>query len=629
MQNRLFPSTFIALFVLLFGSPADLLAQESENNWRSDRVTIDRRYAEELQEVSLWCRSEGMIKQAEQTLALYKKRDPHRQYIFLPTEEDGLNSTTATVKTTDAKILEWSKRLKEARANHAQTVFKMAKVAAEDNAGAIAFQMLHEAVYFDPELSEVRSILGHKRTKKGWQVGPDRIRAKKAPKRHKVMDWQGKEYLQVSSSHFNIASTASEEETIELARNLERWHDIWRQVCFEYWSSSKQVARWIEGRGKAKIPSRKFDVVFFKDRDDYVGQLKNSIRGISNSTGYYSDVNRTSFFYASDNKQDRTTWRHELTHQLYQESVRSKNSPFEDEFLWLVEGAAMYFESVVDHGSYATVGGFEGRRSQFARIRLFRERFYMPVSELSALSQAEFQSHKNIKRLYSQSAGLAHMLMDDQEGKYQARYFNFMKLLYAGKLKPGTFEKVIGLSYDEMDKQYQTFLRVSSEEVADFLSEPESRTELALPGAKLTDSAFESLGRCKNLTWLDLSANQISGPQMNQLGGMNRLSQLFLTNCVLDQGCFAGLTKLDSVTEIDLRGTNTTDAFMSELHSSDGFKLGNLNILRLSNTQVSDTTLLYLRGQTNLRTLDVRGTSVTQGGVNRLKSDLPDLEILN
>lgn len=629
MLHRLTLFAFVAVLIATMISPPSLtLAQDSNSNWRADRVSIDRRLAEELQDVSIWCRSEGMIKQAEQTLALYKPRDARRQYIFIPREEGQTNSGMSTVTTDDPRIKEWSKRIKEARANHAKTVFQMAKQVAGDGEGALAFQMLHEVLHFDPDHEEVRAILGHKKTAKGWRVNPDQIKARKGTKNHSVMNWKAKQYLRVSSAHFEIASSASEEETIELARKLERWHEIWRQVCFDYWSSAKHVQRWIDGRGKARIPSKRFNVVFFKDKSDYVDQLKNSIRGIEGSTGYYSDKNQTSFFYASKDESDQTTWRHELTHQLFQESIRAKLSPFEDEFLWLVEGIAMYFESVADFGSYATVGGFESRRVQFARIRMFRERFYRPMASISSMNRVDFQSNQDVKRLYSQSAGIAHMLMDAENGKYQRKLIDFLKLLYVGKLKPGTFEKIMGQSYDSFDREYQKFLRVEADEVAKYLSKPETRTELSVPASSLNEAAFQSIGRCKNLTWIDLTANRISGKEIRELLECTKLQQLFLTNCALDPSAFRGLAKMYWLTELDLSGTNATDSMMALLHNREtGFLLKDIAILRLTNSEITDTTLLYLRERQKLRILDVRGTGVTQGGINRLKAELPKLEV--
>ena len=43
-------------------------------------------------------------------------------------------------------------------------------------------------------------------------------------------------------------------------------------------------------------------------------------------------ADEASFFYASDQVQEQSTWRHELTHQLFRESRRSAEAPFEDRF---------------------------------------------------------------------------------------------------------------------------------------------------------------------------------------------------------------------------------------------------------------------------------------------------------
>ena len=106
-----------------------------------------------------------------------------------------------------------------------------------------------------------------------------------------------------------------------------------------------------------------------------------------------------------------------------------------------------------------------------------------------------------------------------------------MKLLYQGKLKPGSFESVIGKSFADLDKQYDQFLAVKSDQVEKFLTQPSRRTELALPGAGLSDLAFEQLAKCHNLQWLDLTANRVTGAQIQKLNGCDQLSQLFMTTC--------------------------------------------------------------------------------------------------
>ena len=285
----------------------------------------------------------------------------------------------------------------------------------------------------------------------------------------------------------------------------------------------------------------------------------------------------------------------------------------------------MYFESLADFGPYVTLGGFESRRLQFSRIRKLREGFYVPLEELSAMGRMDFQQRPDIlRRLYSQSAGVTHMLMDGENGDSQRALTEFLKLLYQGKLKPGSFESVVGKSFTEMDEQYNQFLAVKSDQVEKFLKQPYRRTELALPGAALTDQAFDAIAKCHNLQWLDLTANRVTGAQIQKIHGCDQLSQLFMTSCAIDDQTLESLNGLKNLIELDLSGSSVTDQSLAAIDGNSRLK-----ILRLNRTKVTDAGLSHLARLTELESLDVTESGVTANGVDWLQSQRPQLSITN
>jgi len=587
-------------------------AENSQPNWRIERKLIEQDLANDLQPIADWCRNNDLPKLTVDTLRWYQDRDLERLFIFIP-QESGRVPPTSPVER------EWSDQLNIALDKHAERVFELAKRASKAEAGATAYQLLHEVLYYNPDHEQVRKILGHRKTETGWQIAADGFKFKRAKQPHPTINWPADDYFIVSTPHFNIASQASEEMTQVLAEKLERWQGVWRQAFFEYWNRPRTVARWIEGKGKSRIPTKKFDIVFFANKQQYIDQLSRWVKGVEDSTGYYNDSIQTSFFFASN---ELNTWRHEVTHQLFQESIRTKESPFDDGFIWLGEGIAMYFESLSDFGPYVTLGGFESERLQYARIRRFREGFYVPLGELSSLGRKEFQMHTNKSRLYSQSAGLTHMLMDYECGSSQRKLVEFLKLMYTGKLKPGSFEKVLGASFDKLDEQYVEFLRVRSEQVEKRLSLPEERTELALPAAKLTDGAYELIGQCSRLEWLDLTANRVTRKQIEMLKGCDQLNKLFLTNCAIDSETLHSLGQFDQLRELDLSGSSVSDSILASLKNTG------LENLRMTKTNISDAGLRHLADFSQLKLLEVSGTKVTDSGVEWLLSRLPDLKIV-
>ena len=82
------------------------------------------------------------------------------------------------------------------------------------------------------------------------------------------------------TAHFKIVSTASEERTQVLAEELELWHTVWRQVFFDYWGSQTTLSGSFAGQRTMRIPGRKFDVVFFQNKQQYANLLEEHVRGV-------------------------------------------------------------------------------------------------------------------------------------------------------------------------------------------------------------------------------------------------------------------------------------------------------------------------------------------------------------
>ncbi len=606
------------LFLLLavFVPPCSATAQDSLVNWRGARATLDRDLADELQELASWCRAAGLQSQIEPTFALYQKRDLGRMYVFPAREE-------STPVPEAGPLGEWQTKLTEIRVRHADRIFELAKRAAKVGDGGEAFRLIHEVLHFDPDRADVRRMLDHRKRNDGWQVAQERINVRKSRVAHPQFGWPGGSYLIVRTPFFEIESNAGRDRTVALAEKLERWHTIWRQVFFDYWSNPRITKDMFNGQSKIKFRSKQpYRVVFFQNQQQFAKQLGRFVPGAEASSGYYSSSQRVAYFPDGDLRTE-DTWRHELTHQLFRESVRTKGEPFEDRFIWLDEGVATWFESLSDFGDYVTLGGFDSRRIQYARIRKFSEGFYIPLAELTSLGRAGLQKHPDMVRIYSQSAGVAEMLMNDDAGSMAKKVTEFLRLIYAGKLKSGSFEKLVGKSWTELDQRYTEFLGVDADLVKTHLSQPLTRTELSLPNGTLDQKAFEAIGQCHNLQWLDVSRNAVGGPQIQALNDCDQLSQLFLVGCVFEPATFRAMQSLDSLTELEMSGSNLNDGHLDELA-----KLGNITTLRITATSVSDIGIRKLATMSALRQLDVTRTNVTESGIQDLQRALPNLQIV-
>jgi hypothetical protein len=617
--------SFESLAILALCVVLSSVAQSQQGNSQVDalptlsRAESDRKFAAALQSIADECRAKGLEKQAAETAALNFVRDPGRLYVFLPTE----TTVDAAAKDVDPSQKMWQDKLRAARLNYAAELLKLATELAAADRGAEAFQLVHESLHWDPALEVARKALGHRQTDSGWQPYSERLKVKKAARDHSLTKWKSGEYLLVSTDDFEISSNADEATTVRMAEQLQRWQWIWRQVFYDYWGSAKNLMRCLEGKAQSPSQSRKFNVVFFANRDDYIQTLSAQIPGIEVSTGYYSDQLKTSFFYAAEDRSVEETWRHELTHQLFKESINTEPLPFEKNYLWLGEGIAMYMESLRDIGPWVTLGGFDGRRIQYARVRKFREDFHIPVAELNQMPLADFQRNPEIRRIYSEAAGLCHFLMHADENKYRRPLIELLELIYRGKFKPEKFEAALGIAPKTIDEQYGAFLRTTSDVISQYLAAPETITELCLPGANLADEAFRKIGECRELAWLDISGSSLTPQRVKFLVGCSKIDQLFLTRSKISPGTIEALRQFSHLSSLDLSGALIDPKAIGELAMLDG-----LQDLSLTLADVNDSIVPTLSKMKNLRTINLAKTKITKEGIRKLEQKLPNLKIV-
>ena len=300
-RSRLVSQVCLGVIFVIWGLQATIQSHaqsSSETNWRSERIQLNRNLQEKLQELVLWCRSNGIERQEKATWSIYRRYGLDRHYLFLPTEK------TMPSVVVSGREGEWFDRLNEIRRQHAATLFGLAERAARADEGAVAFRLLHEVIYFDRDHVRARNMLGHKKVKGRWKLFPEKITVKAGRKPQTDFGWPARNYFIASTPHFQVYSNATAEQTKELAEKLQQWHYVWRQLFFEYWKKPSTVKAWFDGKGQLRIPAgagRRFKVAFFKDHKEYVSQLlKQGIRGVEKSSGFYHGNGKVSCFPAVD-----------------------------------------------------------------------------------------------------------------------------------------------------------------------------------------------------------------------------------------------------------------------------------------------------------------------------------------
>ena len=171
-----------------------------------------------------------------------------------------------------------------------------------------------------------------------------------ATRRHTKLGWS-RGYWTITSPHFVITTNTSQKRGIELARSLEELHTVWRQLFFSLWSNRDALKNRLGGGKQPLGPSRKHQVVFFRNREEYVQHIDRIEPRARITAGYYSASTATSYFFDGDEAR-RSSWFHEVTHQLFQETRGVVSGIGESANFWALEGVAMYMESLVRHDGY-------------------------------------------------------------------------------------------------------------------------------------------------------------------------------------------------------------------------------------------------------------------------------------
>ncbi|QDU95078.1 DUF1570 domain-containing protein [Lignipirellula cremea] len=579
------------------------------------RAKLTATYRSLLQQLAGICEQQGLPEQAQTTRDWFVERASDRQTLFLPDDQrlpEPPPGASAVVKSWHAKWLQY-------RTGYAEHLLALAKETLAAGDAATAYQMLHEVLRENPDEEQVRRMLGYSLVNHRWRQMGAAESSKVMRVRHPVFGWEPGRYWRVQTEHFQITTSHSIAAGEKFGQQLETLYEVWRQLFYLHWSSAAALDRQFAAPAPLTRSKTLFQVILFKDRQEYVQKLA-AVPGIEVSQGYYDPRRRESLFYAGDDA-TMTTQYHEATHQLFQETGDTVEQVGGRDNFWLIEGVAIYMESLRFYAGYSTVGGFDAARMQFARYRRLNDGFYLPLEQLTALGSAELQRHEEIRKLYSQSAGLAHMLFDGQGGRYRQAAVDYLRMVYAGREKMQTLPSLTEQSFAQLDEQYRPFLNVTDEDLTTRLAPGESVRSLSLGHTDVTDAGLAAIGRLRQLDWLDLAVCQVTDESAPVLGKLTELTQLNLEGTAVTDRTLPALGRLRKLQILDLSGTKITDAGLSELAG-----LSLLEELWLTGTPVTDAGLVPLQRLRQLQTLQINGTRVTPGGYAEMKKALPGLQ---
>ena len=513
----------IALTAYVATDTSSLVTARAADSTDAKLAELDERFAPKFSEIAATCDELALADQAAVTRSWLIRRDPGRQYLFVPADED-----TLLPDANDPQVVhkrQWYNKFREVRAERAQALWEIAREECKSGDATRAYRFLCEVLRDDPDHADARKILGYTRDRSGaWRRAGAPIRAKLVTVPEERLGWAARKYWEIESPHYRILTNDSPEAGVELAGELETLVELWRQVYTPYWITREELARRIDRPALPVAAKRKYKVALFRNRDEYIERLRTENPQVELSQGMYFDGVQMAFFYSGD-AQARATWYHEATHQLFQEVEGVSSGVAERASAWIIEGVAQYMESLTPRDGYYTVGGIDARRVQYARSWALGARYYMPLAELGALGRPDLQQHDDVRRLYSQAAGLTHYLMDGEDGKYRSALSNYLTLVYRARDRDDSLAALTGVSLADLDDGYRRWLDVTDAELESLQPSPLVR-ELGLGNTSVTDAGMAHLAVLRDLEELDLSGTKVTDEGLSKLAPLVNLKVL-------------------------------------------------------------------------------------------------------
>ena len=439
-----------------------------------------------------------------------------------------------------------------------------------------------------------------------------------------------------------IVDTVGDERTARtVAMDLERVFWVWTQLFFPFWNQSGAVAEQLsfsaDGglrlRHDARLPERpRLRVVLFADQDQYRTAIRASVpaelaAGVSQSSGFYDDRRRISFFYLGEGAEVVRARRHEWTHQLMDRAAsRRRRDVKRSEDFWIVEGVASYMESLafpeelhphakprIDHS--AVLGGWDTSRLAYRRVRGSTAAESMDLSNVRGTSGEILSSGRDLGAWYGDATAWTHAAMHASVSTRQ--------WLYA------TLADVYGMRVAAVETkgrpptpaQVAKLLRVD-DDVLQRLPSPRNMTDLSIRETEVTDRGLDAQPVQMGLGLLDVTGRPIHSSAIDRLLGANPIiRQLWVERSEVDDGLATPLSRCKHLRELDASVCRVGDGVVSALNGKP------LETIYLTGSLATDDCVEDLLRISTLEVLDIQRTGIGPEAVNRIGSERRDIEL--
>ena len=461
-------------------------------------------YRRNLETLAVWCDENKFPNEAKVIRNCVVPKAPDKIYIPMLPLDVQPPAKKPQSETVNTQLNSRMDELSKLRKDYAKIMFAFAKTAAKQDRGSLAMQMSLAALHADPDHAQIRRVLGFTKYRNQWRTPWETEQLKKGFVDHPRFGWIPSKHVQryeagerysdgkwiteaqdrqkhsgdirngwiIESEHYTLRTNHSIEEGVRVCRNLEHLYRAWKLLFYRFMASDVAIASMFETRSAAPKPLKKLGVYLFRDKKNYVDSLVRGEPFVIKTIGLYVSGSRKCCFFVytppapgtnpgpdDDHPEDieRTVY-HEATHQLFYECRTFDNPIGELRNYWIIEGIAMFMETLHEEGDYYVLGGWNDTRVKYARAKVRQNGFYISFEKLTKLGRLEFQSFPNLIELYTHCAGTAFFLMNYDDGAYRDATVMFLRLVYENNDTTKTLESLTGRTSKELDDLYKTYM---------------------------------------------------------------------------------------------------------------------------------------------------------------------------
>ena len=573
-------------------------------------VGAETQYRRDLSALAEKCDELNLSEQATITRNWDVEQRADQLHLYLPENQSSLIPDDAP-----QLVKFWHERWMQIRGEYANHLFAQAKLISEEDPVA-AYQLLYRAVRENPEHKQALAVLGLENIAGATVTKPGVIHSRTA--------WPARSYWRLESQHFVIDTNKSREVAERIAAELHILESTWKQVFFSYWADPAALVTRFNGDDAAlsrhTAAKGKHRIIVFESRNQYASFLASKGSNATASLGLYDDNSQTSYFFI-DEVDTRDTWLHEVTHQLFQERGPGIRNIGRSQNTMLVEGIAMYMESLQIAAGHVTLGGWESNRLQFARYNRLNGQFHIPAEQLLSLGLKDVQDHQRQGDVYYLAAGLVHSLMNSDEenaNEIRASLIGVVDGIYHGKDMASDLSSSV-MPWEDLEKSYVQFLIVSNGDISNLDSNVSLRN-VVLSQSPINDESLKIISQFRDIKWLDLTYTKVTDEGVLNLKTLTNIQQISFEGTGVTDDSAGILDSFENLIELDFSNTAISDKAV--LHIASKTKL---EVLYLTGTKISNEGLNKLSSLRNLEVLDVRKTNASDAAVEQLKQKLPKL----